>query len=114
MRVRTGRFLRGLKQQDETFCFKAGYDNLTANTDFQWSPATSMLRDKRGSSLSKVQAFTPSHYGGRLATTPSADFSQSRPALPQGALPESRQGPVVIPSLSRWSSVRLPWAPRGP
>ncbi len=38
----------------------------------------------------------------------------SRQALPQGALPGSRQGPVVIPALSRRPAGRLPWRPQPP
>ena len=79
MRVRTGRFLRGLKDHHKMAAFNAGYET-NRQDNFTRSGAISPLRLVR---LARCRRFGPSpcptHYGGHLATMPSADFCPITP-----------------------------------
>ena len=79
MRVRTGRFLRGLKDHHKMAAFNAGYET-NRQDNFTRSGAISPLRLAR---LARCRRFGPSpcptHYGGHLATMPSADFCPITP-----------------------------------
>jgi len=79
MRVRTGRFLRGLKDHHKMAAFNAGYET-NRQDHITRSGAISPLRLAR---LARCRRFGPSpcptHYGGRLATMPSADFCPITP-----------------------------------
>jgi hypothetical protein len=74
MRVRTGRFLRGLKGRHRMATSNAGYATIRQGR-FTRSGAVRPLRLAR---LARCRRFGPSpcptHYGGRLASMPSADF----------------------------------------
>jgi hypothetical protein len=79
MRVRTGRFLRVLEDHHRMATSNAGYA-----TDRQGRFTRSgALRPLRPACLSRCRRFRPSpcptYYGGRLATTPPADFCPITP-----------------------------------
>jgi hypothetical protein len=81
MRVRTGRFLRMGKGHRKMTTANAGYG--TSRQDrFTRSGAVRPLRSAR---LARCRRFGPSpcpaHYGGRWATTPSADFCPITPEV---------------------------------
>jgi hypothetical protein len=79
MRVRTGRFLQGLKGHHRMATSNAGYATIRQGR-FTRSGA---LRPLRFARLARCRRFGPSpcptHYGGRLATIPSADFCPITP-----------------------------------
>ena len=81
MRVRTGRFLRGSKVGHKMDTSKAGYVT-SRQSRFTWTGALRPLRDAR---LCLCRRFRPSpcptHYDGRLATMPSADFCSNTPTV---------------------------------
>ncbi len=79
MRVRTGRFLRSSKDLHRMVTVNAGYATNRQGC-FTRSGALLPLRLAR---LARCRRFRPSpcptHYGGRLATMPSADFCPITP-----------------------------------
>jgi hypothetical protein len=81
MRVRTGRFLRSLKGHHPMITSNAGYGSDRQDR-FTRSGAIRSLRSVR---LSRCRRFRPSpcptHYDGRLATMPSADFCPITPGV---------------------------------
>ena len=81
MRVRTGRVLRSLKDHHSMATFNAGY----ATDRQERFTRSGAIRSMRLARLSRCRRFRPSpcptHYGGRLATTPSADFCLVTPSV---------------------------------
>ena len=81
MRVRTGRFLRSEKDHHRMATFNAGYATNRQGR-FTRSGAIQPLRPAR---LARCRRFRPSpcptHYSGRLATMPSADFCPITPGV---------------------------------
>ncbi len=81
MRVRTGRFLRELKDDHEMATFNAGY---ATNRQGRFT-RSGTIRALRLARLARYRRFRPSpcptHYDGPLASMPSADFCPITPSV---------------------------------